>query len=84
MGKAFRDERFKREVRVGKYYLDFGNDIFWGIEVDGEKWHMDVIAEFERESYIYQRGWRILRIKAIRLWNDPARVQREVLQFLYT
>lgn len=84
MGKVLRDEKFKREVRVGKYFLDFGNDVFCAIEIDGRNWHMDVVAEFERDSYIYQRGWRIKHIDAIKLWNQPDQVQREILKFLYT
>lgn len=83
MGKVLKDEQFRREVRVGKYYIDFGNDVCWGIEIDGKKWHMDVVADFERESYLYQRGWRIKRIDAVKLWNQPDQVQREILQFLY-
>lgn len=83
MGKVFKAEQFKREVRVGKYYIDFGNDICWGIEVDGKQWHRDVVKEFDRDSFFYTRGWRIKHIPAVQLWNQPDLVQREVLQFLY-
>lgn len=82
LGRSLRAQQFRREVRVGKYYVDFANDIGWCIEIDGSEWHRDVVAEFERESYLYQRGCRILRIKAPRLWNDSAGVQRDVLKFL--
>lgn len=83
MGKVLETEKFKREVRIGKYFVDFGNDIAWAIEVDGKNFHRDVVAEFDRDSYIYQRGWRIWHIDAVRLWNSPDLVQREVLKFLY-
>jgi len=84
LGKFLRDEKFGREVRVGKYYIDFGNDVGWGLEVDGAEYHRDIVAAFDRDSYLYQRGWRVMHIMAVRLWNEPAVVQREVLKFLYT
>ena len=83
LGAPLNDERFKREKRVGRYFVDFGNDICIGIEIDGKQWHRDVVKEFERDSYFYQLGWRIKRIDAIRVFNSPDKVQREVLQFLY-
>jgi len=84
LGKFLRDEKFGREVRVGKYYIDFGNDVLMGIEVDGAEYHRDVVAAFDRDSYLYQRNWRVMHIMAVRLWNEPAVVQREVLKFLHT
>ncbi len=84
MGRFLKDERFKREVRAGKYFVDFGNDILYAFEIDGKYWHMDVVAQFERDSYLYQRGWRIMRIEAVRIYNNPDAVKREVLKFLYT
>lgn len=84
LGKYLGDEKFMREVRCGRYFIDFGNDIRMGIEVDGKKWHRDVVAEFERDSYFYQNGWRVKRIQAVRLWNEPSRVQAELLNFLYS
>lgn len=78
----FRAEHVKREVRCGRYYTDFANDVGWAIEVDGSVYHMDEVAEYEREIYMYGRGWRLLRIRAPRLWNDKAGVQRDVISFL--
>jgi very-short-patch-repair endonuclease len=83
MGKILSGENFKREVRVGRYFLDFGNDVFWGIEIDGRKFHLDIVAEFDRDSYLYERGWRIKHIDAIKVFNEPDVVMRDVLQFFY-
>lgn len=83
LGKHLNDENFKREVRVGKYYIDFGNDIGIGLEIDGHHWHRDVVAEFDRDSYLYQRNWRVIHIPAVRLYNEPGKVQSEVLSFLF-
>jgi very-short-patch-repair endonuclease len=82
-GKILKEEKFKREVRAGRYWIDLANEIYVGLEVDGEKWHRDVVAQFDRDSYLYMRGWRIHHISAIRLWLEPNKVQQEVLSFLY-
>lgn len=84
LGIILERDYFKREVRVGKYWVDFGNFIRWAIEIDGAAYHRDVVREFERDSYIYQRGWRTMHINAVRLWSDPAKVQADVLRFLNT
>ena len=79
----FKREHIKREVRCGKYYADFANDVGWAIEVDGQDYHMDVLADLEREGYFIERGWRQpLRIQAFRLYNDKQNVQKEVLSYL--
>jgi very-short-patch-repair endonuclease len=81
-GKFLREEKVRREVRVGKYFLDFGNDLMYGLEIDGHHWHLDVVAEFDRDIYLYNYGWKVLHIPAIWLWNSPNKVQRKVLNFL--
>lgn len=84
LGKAMRSEGMKREVRAGRYYIDFGAaDIGRGIEIDGAAYHQDVVQAFDRDSYLYQRGWKIMHIAAVKLWSDPERVQRDVLKFLF-
>ena len=83
LGKVLGNEKFGREVRAGRYWVDFMNDLFMGIEVDGAAYHTDVVAQFERDSYLYQRGYRIIHIPAIKLWNDPAHVQQTILKFVY-
>lgn len=84
IGPALKAEMFKREIKAGRYYVDFGNDIFWGFEIDGQKWHRDVVREFDRDSYLYTRGWRLMHIEAARMWRDPDRVKYDILKFLYT
>lgn len=83
LGKILQDEKFNREVRVGKIWIDFGNDVGMGIEVDGAEFHRDVVREFEREIYLGTRGWRIVHIPAIKLWNNPLAVQQQILSFIY-
>lgn len=83
LGRVLNDEKFRREVRTGRYWADFANDVGWTIEVDSVAWHKDIVAEFDRESYLYQRGYRTLHIEAGSLWRDPSKVQRRVLHFIY-
>lgn len=92
MGKLFNKERVRREVGYGRYWVDFANDLNRIIEVDGNAYHMDVVADFDREIAIKEmcrklpnpaaREARILRIKADELWRNPNKVQQKVLGFL--
>lgn len=87
-GKILRRAKIKREVRIGRCWTDFANDLYWCIEIDGSPWHQDVVADFDREVYMKEyllrqhKDMRILRIPAPRLWHDSAGVQRDVLKFL--
>jgi very-short-patch-repair endonuclease len=90
MGKILRREHFKREVRYGKYFVDFSNDLNRIIEIDGSQYHRDVVADMDREIYIKEmcrridrnREARIMRIPAFRLGLDPQRVQQNTIEFI--
>lgn len=83
MGRSLRRENFAREVRVGRYFIDFGNDIKRGIEIDGRNFHMDIVKEIERDEYVAKYGWSLLHIQAVDLWQQPDNVQRRVLSFIH-
>lgn len=85
LGKYLKSENFKREVRYGKYFVDFANDVDRIIEIDGWQYHMDVVADFDREIAIktMRSDAKFLRIPAFRMNLEPARVQQEVLEFMY-
>jgi very-short-patch-repair endonuclease len=97
IGRALKNEKFEREVKAGRYWLDFSNDILWAIEIDGKKYHRDIVREQDRDDYLLgfchkrckapcykhsNRGYRVKHIAAVRLWVEPAVVQSEVLRFL--
>jgi hypothetical protein len=82
MGRTLRRERIEREVRVGKCFIDFGNDIKRGIEIDGRNFHMDIVKEQERDDYCAGYGWSLLHIQAGDLYRNPNQVQRDVLKYL--
>lgn len=84
-GKILKRELVHREVRAGRYVVDFGVVTPFGkkaIEIDGEPFHQDVLREQERDDYLRARGWEVLHIKGRRLWREPRRVGGDVLKFL--
>ena len=87
-GKILRHAKMHREVRYGKYFVDWSNDLNWIIEIDGASYHLDIVADFDREVAIREmcryrhQDARFLRIKAARLWNDKAKTQRDIVKFL--
>jgi very-short-patch-repair endonuclease len=90
LGRRLKAEGFRREVRYGPYFVDFANDLNRIIEIDGSQYHMDVVADMDREIYIRElcykwhpnREARILRVPAYRLGLDSRRVQDDVLKFI--
>lgn len=82
MGRWFGKENMRREVCVGRYYVDFGNDIKRAIEVDGKEWHKDIVKDQKRDEYLERNGWRVLHIRASDISANPDAVQRRVIKFL--
>ena len=88
LGPVLKHQNVRREVRYGKYFVDFANDLDRIIELDGAAYHQDVVADMDREIYIQElcrrqkREARILRIKAYELYNNPTGTQNRVLKFL--
>lgn len=78
----FKKQNIRREVRIGKHWTDFGNDIERCIEVDGREFHQDIVKEQQRDDYIERFGWRILHIKAGDIYDNPDAVRRQVITFL--
>ncbi len=82
MGQVFKRERIRREIRVGSKFIDFGNDIKRGIEVDGYEYHGDIVKQVERDEYFANYNWSVLHIDARDLWRDPRGVRKRVVKFL--
>lgn len=76
MGRVLRSQNVKREVRVAGYYIDFGNDIKRGIEIDGGAYHMDVVRDQRRDEVLASCGWLVLHIQAPAVSRYPDRVRR--------
>lgn len=75
-------EGVKREVYASGYYCDFASNIQRAIEIDGNEYHKDYIADSQRDWHLKQAGWIVLRIPAWRLYNQPDLVRSEVRKFL--
>ena len=85
LGSILRRELIKREVRVGRYFVDFGTLTRYykkGIEVDGRNFHQDIVKEQTRDDYFRQFGWQLFHIQAASVFREPQIVQRKVLEFL--
>ena len=80
LGKTLKQWHMEREFKVGRHFVDFGNGQK-ALEVDGRLWHMNVIADAERDTYLKARGVDVLHIKAEELKN-PFRVRAKVIKFL--
>jgi hypothetical protein len=82
LGKLLKTEQMAREVRVGSKYVDFGNDVRRGIEVDGRKYHTDIVEQIQRDEYFQKYDWHVLHIDATELYQNPKKVKRAVIAFL--
>lgn len=53
------------------------------LEGDGERWHMDVVAEMERDAILKSRGWSVRHYRFPKLKNEPRKVRREVRRWFW-
>jgi very-short-patch-repair endonuclease len=82
-GKLLKRELVKREVRAGSKFIDYAVVTpFYkrGIEIYSS-WHMDVVADQQREDYLKARGWKIMYVTSKQM-NEPKRLFADVLRFL--
>jgi hypothetical protein len=82
MGWFLRQEHIRREVPVGSKWIDFGNDIKRGIEIDGAEYHRDIVKEQDRKEYLEARGWVVLHIPGTHIKRYPQKVVDDVVAFL--
>jgi very-short-patch-repair endonuclease len=83
LGPALRQHHFKHRVHVdGRDFVAFGNDIKWGIELDGLRYGIDKSMRAERDRFFEFYGWRVMHIPSTKVVHSPARVRADVLAFL--
>lgn len=82
LGDLLKREKFKREVRVGAFFIDFGNDILRGIEVDWRPFHGDIVREQSRDQYCSEYGWMLLHVTGNDLYTRPEYVRSRVQRFI--
>lgn len=81
LGRILRRQGFRREVRIGSKFVDFGNDLKYVIEIDGRPFH-DIVEMQRRDDYLANYECQVLHIPAAHLWRSPDKVQRRVVKFL--
>jgi len=66
--------KFKRQVRVGPYIVDFAcSETQVIVELDGSQ-HLDSRADVKRDRALSEHGYRVLRF-----WNDAALKETEAV-----
>lgn len=70
---------------VDPYFIDFADPIKkMGIEVDGREFHQDVIKDDERQRYLEERGWTIIRIEGNKTTKGRDDFfTEEIIEYLY-
>lgn len=84
LGKTLRSHKFQREVRCGSKYCDFGNDLKWAIEIDGRRYHNDIVVQQQRDEYFAKYGWRVLHVDARDVFWNVNQTRDLVHKFLNT
>ena len=71
--------RFRRQVTIGKFIVDFACIEAWCVvEIDGSQ-HADSERDRERDAWLESEGWRVLRF-----WNNDVLLRTEaVLEAMY-
>ena len=71
--KRFHNLKFKRQVLVGDYIVDFlCADLMLVIELDGGQHNMDknIVLDKQRTEYLEQQGYTVLRFWNSDVWNN--------------
>lgn len=80
--------RLTPQLKVGPYYLDFAlqSDNFkLAIEIDGHEAHKTKAqrgADYERENYLKERGWRFVRFTGQQIYKDAQRAVFQTIRIL--
>jgi very-short-patch-repair endonuclease len=89
MWSMLRDRRlrykFRRQHPIGNYVVDFACPVIHlVIEVDGPSHEQADQKAFDdaREAYLNERGWRLLRIKNVEVFQSARDVEEAIWRFL--
>jgi len=79
----FKDKAYKFNLRQGRYKIDFAwVDKMKCIEIDGEQHNFSKQKDEERDEFLGSKGWNILRIKWIDLFNNTKKWIRIANKFV--
>jgi hypothetical protein len=79
---------WQREYRImgehGWIILDFAHPFLkLALEADGERYHMDIVREWERDQALQKMNWRVKHYRFPKLRNEPRKVKREVRRWFW-
>lgn len=64
LSKYFKVERSKHFDWLGAKEIDiYLPDLFLGVEYDGERWHKDIVRDFEKDTLCNNNGLTLIRIR---------------------
>lgn len=70
---------FYREYRAGRRFIDLANPVLkLAVEGDGERWHMDVVKEQQRNDELGRLGWQVVHFRYDKLKYKPELVRQEL------
>jgi len=83
--KKFLDYKFRRQVPIGRYIVDFlcvQQKLI--IEIDGDSHYQDGAQEYDkkRDAYLLSQGFQVLRVSNRQTLNDSEAVFRQIWNFL--
>lgn len=82
LGVVLKRELIRREIRVGRYFIDFGQITPWdrrGIKIEDR---LDVVKYQELDDYVRGLDWSLFHLEAAAVFREPMRVQQRVLEWL--
>jgi very-short-patch-repair endonuclease len=84
-GRQLLGKKFRRQVSIGRYIVDFYcPDVGLIIELDGDRHFSITMDEYEarRTEYLEEEDLRIIRFENRELYDDPERVLETIKEAL--
>lgn len=82
LGTILKRELIRREITVGRYFIDFGQITPWtrrGIKIEDQQ---DIVREQQLDDYVRGLNWQLFHLQAAAVFREPMRVQQRVLEWL--
>jgi very-short-patch-repair endonuclease len=75
---------WKREYKMAGLMIDLAHPrLKLALEADGERWHIDVVREMQRDEVLAIKGYQVKHYRYPILKNQPKQVKREVRRWFY-
>ncbi len=75
---------WRREYEVAGFVIDLAHPwLKLALEADGERFHMDIVRETERDSALSFQGYSVRHYRYPAIKNQPDRVRKEVRRWFW-